>query len=84
MAEFGRCFHKACHSRVMGMEVNTLLDKVDLRIVNMHIVMISIVNIHLVQLASRWPTLPSGLGNISTMIEIETHMRRHNCVTQWW
>ena len=37
------------------------------------------VNIHLVQLASRRPTLPSGLGNKSTMIE--TNMRRHNCVS---
>ena len=64
------------------MEVNTLLDKVDLRIVNMHIVMISIVNIHLVQLASRWPTLPSGLGDKTTVIE--SNMRRHNCVTQMW
>ena len=62
------------------MKVNTLLDKIYLRIVNMHIVMIGVVNIHLVHLASRRPTLPSGLGNITTVIE--THMRRHNCVTQ--
>ena len=64
------------------MKMNILLDKVYLRIINMHIVLIGIVNIHLVQLASRWPTLPSGLGDKTTVIE--THMRRHNCVTQLW
>ena len=81
MAEVGRCFHKACHCRVMRMEMNILLDKIHLRIINMHIVLKSIVNVHLVQWASRWPTLPRGLGNVSTMIE--SHMRRHS-VTQRW
>ena len=62
------------------MKVQILLDKIHLRIVNMNIVLKSIMNIHLVQLASRWPTLPSGLGDKTTVIE--SHMRRHNCVTQ--
>ena len=64
------------------MDMQVLLDKIHLRIIHLHIVMESVMNIHLVQLASRRPTLPSGLGNTTTVVE--THMGRHNCVTHGW
>ena len=82
MAELGRCFHKACHRSIMWMDMQILLDKIHLRIIHLHIVMENVVNVRLVQLASRRPTLPSGLGDVTTVVE--TNMRRHNCVTHWW
>ena len=58
--------------------MDILLIEDDLRVLNMYILLVMMMNIHLVQWRSLWPILPKGLGNKTTVCE--PGMGRHNCV----
>ena len=77
VTDFGRRFHEACDRWVMGMQVDILLIEIDLRVVDMNILLI-MVKVHLIHMMSRRPTLPRGLRNETTMCE--TIMGRHWCI----